>query len=577
MSLWQRRAGDPELLALHLGTGAPRWPPPLAEARDVAPEAAELAVAVTLPATPVGADLVGDGALGLVGDRAAALAVARSLVCQAATHAGPSDLRIAVVAAEDRRRAWAFTGWLPHRRGPVATDAAAVAGAVASLPAGDDASSTLLVVDGESVLALPSVRRALEQPRPALILAAAQTQLPASCRVVVEVGAAGDAELRRVLEGSPPEAFLAAGTGVDAAARWARDLARFGDPRLDEPGRGEAPHAAAFLGSDAFDPAALAARWSCPGPLAAPVGVDDDGVVAVELGPGRPHVAVAGPPGPARGDAVRTLVAGLAAAAPPGRLSVVLVDAGGAGDLDVLAALPHCRLLARGGDALRALRAAEADARGGGPGGDLVVVLDGGRPEHAALVRRLAASPAGPLLVVAAEEGGDALAALGRATEVRVGAGRGELHPPGGAEARPVRLATLSRPDGGRAAPVVVGPFGDGTAAPAEGYDVAALVAAARQAAAGGAFTPAPPLELGGAVEAAGDGGLASLLGLGDLEDYDPAPVWAGPRSRGGLAVPIGAGPDGRPLVLDLKEAALGGMGPHGLVAGATGSGKSEA
>lgn len=42
------------------------------------------------------------------------------------------------------------------------------------------------------------------------------------------------------------------------------------------------------------------------------------------------------------------------------------------------------------------------------------------------------------------------------------------------------------------------------------------------------------------------------------------------------LCSPIGLGSDGKPLVLDLKESAAGGMGPHGLVVGATGSGKSE-
>ncbi len=40
--------------------------------------------------------------------------------------------------------------------------------------------------------------------------------------------------------------------------------------------------------------------------------------------------------------------------------------------------------------------------------------------------------------------------------------------------------------------------------------------------------------------------------------------------------MPVGVGPAGDPLVLDLKEAAEGGLGPHGLVVGATGSGKSE-
>src|SRR5215218_2622550 len=58
-------------------------------------------------------------------------------------------------------------------------------------------------------------------------------------------------------------------------------------------------------------------------------------------------------------------------------------------------------------------------------------------------------------------------------------------------------------------------------------------------------------------------------------------PVGAGvgvpPRPRSRLfRVPVGVTAGGEPLVLDLKEAAEGGIGPHGLVVGATGSGKSE-
>jgi S-DNA-T family DNA segregation ATPase FtsK/SpoIIIE len=52
-----------------------------------------------------------------------------------------------------------------------------------------------------------------------------------------------------------------------------------------------------------------------------------------------------------------------------------------------------------------------------------------------------------------------------------------------------------------------------------------------------------------------------------------------GVRSRGRselLRVPVGITVSGDPLVLDLKEAAEDGIGPHGLVVGATGSGKSE-
>jgi S-DNA-T family DNA segregation ATPase FtsK/SpoIIIE len=69
---------------------------------------------------------------------------------------------------------------------------------------------------------------------------------------------------------------------------------------------------------------------------------------------------------------------------------------------------------------------------------------------------------------------------------------------------------------------------------------------------------------------------LTDLLGLGDPYELDIANSWAARSNRDRLRVPIGLQPDGRPLELDLKESAQDGMGPHGLLVGATGSGKSE-
>jgi S-DNA-T family DNA segregation ATPase FtsK/SpoIIIE len=69
---------------------------------------------------------------------------------------------------------------------------------------------------------------------------------------------------------------------------------------------------------------------------------------------------------------------------------------------------------------------------------------------------------------------------------------------------------------------------------------------------------------------------FTELLNLGDAASVDPRRTWR-PRSQSErLRVPIGLGEDGRPVMLDLKEAAQEGMGPHGLCVGATGSGKSE-
>ncbi|MFG1989715.1 type VII secretion protein EccCa [Actinoplanes sp. NPDC048988] len=70
--------------------------------------------------------------------------------------------------------------------------------------------------------------------------------------------------------------------------------------------------------------------------------------------------------------------------------------------------------------------------------------------------------------------------------------------------------------------------------------------------------------------------GLTDLLGLGDPETFSVAQAWMPRPNRDKLRVPIGVGADGSPIELDLKESAQDGMGPHGLLIGATGSGKSE-
>ena len=72
------------------------------------------------------------------------------------------------------------------------------------------------------------------------------------------------------------------------------------------------------------------------------------------------------------------------------------------------------------------------------------------------------------------------------------------------------------------------------------------------------------------------DLGLAELLALGDPYEVDLSRTWASRPNRDRLRVPIGVSTDGRPIELDLKESAQDGMGPHGLLVGATGSGKSE-
>ncbi|MCV7183818.1 type VII secretion protein EccCa [Mycolicibacterium murale] len=72
------------------------------------------------------------------------------------------------------------------------------------------------------------------------------------------------------------------------------------------------------------------------------------------------------------------------------------------------------------------------------------------------------------------------------------------------------------------------------------------------------------------------DPGLMALLKISDAAEIIPEEVWRPTSARKRLRVPVGVTPSGQPLELDIKEAAEGGMGPHGLCIGATGSGKSE-
>ncbi|SJN46152.1 FtsK/SpoIIIE family protein [Microbacterium esteraromaticum] len=69
---------------------------------------------------------------------------------------------------------------------------------------------------------------------------------------------------------------------------------------------------------------------------------------------------------------------------------------------------------------------------------------------------------------------------------------------------------------------------------------------------------------------------LTDLLGLPDVRDFDPDVAWKPRSARDRLRVPIGLTATGQLMHLDIKESAQQGMGPHGMLIGATGSGKSE-
>lgn len=61
-----------------------------------------------------------------------------------------------------------------------------------------------------------------------------------------------------------------------------------------------------------------------------------------------------------------------------------------------------------------------------------------------------------------------------------------------------------------------------------------------------------------------------------DARLWDPRPMWDALTPAERLRVPLGKGPAGRTVWLDIKEPAEDGLGPHGMLTGQTGSGKSK-
>ncbi|MEU8622860.1 FtsK/SpoIIIE domain-containing protein [Streptomyces sp. NPDC048623] len=98
--LWERGPGHPEALVVRLGTT----------------DRAELC------GVPVTVGLRETGSLGLAGPAPRLGGLARSVVAQLAALHSPADLEIVLVSAdrnrplEERRRDWAWLGWLPHTR-----------------------------------------------------------------------------------------------------------------------------------------------------------------------------------------------------------------------------------------------------------------------------------------------------------------------------------------------------------------------------------------------------------------------------------------------------------------------------
>jgi S-DNA-T family DNA segregation ATPase FtsK/SpoIIIE len=344
--LWARRVDSPHGLTLRVG--AADQPATVKVEGDPWPGF----VPPTLKGAPASLDLRATGVLGVVGADRDVQDVLRWVLIQLAALRGPDDLRVVVMAADDRSDL-AWTRWLPHVHTSSALPMPCWIGnndraraervdelhALLSTRKEARSKSSQAEFDAEVVVVLDGALALREMPGMDLILRdgpsvgiyviCADRRAMNECRGLCEV-APGGMRLTRNRGDNPvtvwPDRLEAAG-----AERLARDLAPMRDRITFAQAQNALPGKVRFLdllgiGTPQADD--VLAHWGQEeGPQTRVVlGADANGPVFVDLAKQGPHTMLGGATGAGKSILMQTLVTSLLLANRPDELNLVLVD-----------------------------------------------------------------------------------------------------------------------------------------------------------------------------------------------------------------------------------------------------------
>ncbi|MGF1663414.1 MAG: FtsK/SpoIIIE domain-containing protein, partial [Kineosporiaceae bacterium] len=346
--LWERTAGDPDALAVRVGTAD--LPGPV----RVEGEDGEDGGPRVLQAVPLLVDLT--GGLAVAGPVDWATGLARAIVGRLAVALPPDALTVTVCADGAEADDWRWVGRLPHA-GPLLRRPSEVldllgpeTGSAGDGAPGGATRHHLVVVAGPDTARLDVAAELARRPDVAPVVLVGESARGHGCSTVVVPDGETGTGLRVTSPGGET-----AGVADRVGAWWSERLSRALAPLRPPDAAGGLPQEVTLGdlvrrrppgGPPApVTPADVVARWDDPSRdrdrLAVPLAVGPGGPVDVDLVQDGPHALVAGTTGSGKSELLRSLVLGLAWCHPPEEVTFLLVDFKGGAAFAEAAGLPH--------------------------------------------------------------------------------------------------------------------------------------------------------------------------------------------------------------------------------------------